>query len=87
VVQQAAAALSQIDGWIADEERRDADRRQGEERRPPPPAWLIQYGLNVRTSMPSTPETAGLRPRAAGAARTRNSGGSTDGGPVPTGKT
>ncbi|MEU1056937.1 DUF6233 domain-containing protein [Streptomyces sp. NPDC005876] len=46
VVQQVAAALSQIDGWIADEERRDADRRPGEERRPPSPAWLIQYGLN-----------------------------------------
>ncbi|MFE9679760.1 DUF6233 domain-containing protein [Streptomyces sp. NPDC006259] len=46
VVQQATAALNQIDGWIADEERRQGERRQGEQRRPPPPAWLIQYGLN-----------------------------------------
>ncbi|MEU9480765.1 DUF6233 domain-containing protein [Streptomyces sp. NPDC048191] len=46
VVQQATAALSQLDRWIADEERREAERRQGEERRPPAPAWLIQYGLN-----------------------------------------
>ncbi|MFF5968190.1 DUF6233 domain-containing protein [Streptomyces collinus] len=46
VVQQATAALRQIDGWIADEERREAERRRGEEMRPPPPEWLVQYGLN-----------------------------------------
>ncbi|MFI8235006.1 DUF6233 domain-containing protein [Streptomyces sp. NPDC085900] len=45
-MQQATAALSQIDGWIAAEERREAERRTGEGRWPPPPAWLIHYGLN-----------------------------------------
>ncbi|MFF4402533.1 DUF6233 domain-containing protein [Streptomyces sp. NPDC001480] len=46
MVQQATAALAQIDGWIAVEERREAERRPGEEMRPPPPEWLIQHGLN-----------------------------------------
>ncbi|WP_435609596.1 DUF6233 domain-containing protein [Streptomyces sp. C10-9-1] len=46
VVQQATAALAQIDAWIAVEERREAERRRGEEARPVPPEWLIQYGLN-----------------------------------------
>ncbi|MFD8354916.1 hypothetical protein ACFV1X_39110 [Streptomyces coelicoflavus] len=44
VMQQATAALRQIDRWIAAEERREAERRLGEEKRPPPPAWLLQYG-------------------------------------------
>ncbi|MFJ2968632.1 DUF6233 domain-containing protein [Streptomyces collinus] len=46
VVQQATAALAQIDGWIALEERREAERRRGMEMRPAPPDWLIQHGLN-----------------------------------------
>src|SRR4051794_4111499 len=46
VVQQATAALAQIDGWIAVEERREAERHRGEEMRPPPPEWLLQHGLN-----------------------------------------
>lgn len=46
VVRQATAALAQIDGWIAAEERREAERRRGEQARPAPPDWLIQYGLN-----------------------------------------
>ncbi|MFI1004915.1 DUF6233 domain-containing protein [Streptomyces galbus] len=46
VVQQATAALEQIDGWIAVEERREAERLRGEETRPAPPEWLIQHGLN-----------------------------------------
>ncbi|NDZ74550.1 hypothetical protein G3I36_26630 [Streptomyces sp. SID10362] len=46
VMQQATAAVRQLDGWIAEEERREAERRCGEEMRPPPPEWLIQYGLN-----------------------------------------
>ncbi|WP_086729655.1 DUF6233 domain-containing protein [Streptomyces carpinensis] len=37
VVQQATAALAQIDGWIAQEQRREAGRRRGAEMRPPPP--------------------------------------------------
>jgi hypothetical protein len=47
-VQQATAGLAQIDRWIADEERREEERRQGEARKPAPPEWLIQYGLNRR---------------------------------------
>jgi hypothetical protein len=46
VVQQARASLAQLDRWIADEERREAERLRGEERRPPPPEWLIERGLN-----------------------------------------
>lgn len=48
VVQQAEASLRQLDGWIAVEERREAERREAEERRPEPPEWLVQYGLNRR---------------------------------------
>ncbi|MFF4983771.1 DUF6233 domain-containing protein [Streptomyces sp. NPDC001046] len=50
VEQQATAALSQIDQWIAEEERREAERWRGELARPAPPEWLIQYGLN-RTNL------------------------------------
>ncbi|MFF4845579.1 DUF6233 domain-containing protein [Streptomyces collinus] len=46
VMQQTTAALAQLDGWIADEERRERERRQGEQMRPPQPEWLIQHGLN-----------------------------------------
>ncbi|MFD7439637.1 DUF6233 domain-containing protein [Streptomyces sp. NPDC059861] len=38
--------LRLLDRWIADEERREAERRRGEERRPAPPDWLVQYCLN-----------------------------------------
>ncbi|KUM96198.1 hypothetical protein AQI95_42755, partial [Streptomyces yokosukanensis] len=48
VEQQTARQLALIDRWIADEERLERERRQGEERRPPAPQWLIQYGLNRR---------------------------------------
>ncbi|MGW7821942.1 DUF6233 domain-containing protein [Streptomyces puniciscabiei] len=44
--QHTARQLAAIDQWIADEERREAERRQGEQQRPPAPEWLIQYGLN-----------------------------------------
>lgn len=37
--------------WIADEERREAERQQGEAARPAPPDWLLDYGLN-RDAMP-----------------------------------
>lgn len=46
VVQQATAALAQLDGWIAAEERREAEWRRGEEARPPAPDWLVERGLN-----------------------------------------
>ncbi|MCX5253665.1 DUF6233 domain-containing protein [Streptomyces canus] len=32
--------------WIADEEKREADRQRGLERRPPAPDWLLEVGLN-----------------------------------------
>ncbi|MDG9728381.1 DUF6233 domain-containing protein [Streptomyces sp. DH41] len=37
--------------WIADEERREAERRRGAEERPAPPDWLLEQGLN-RDSLP-----------------------------------
>ncbi|MGW3458582.1 DUF6233 domain-containing protein [Streptomyces olivaceoviridis] len=46
VEQQAVRQLGVIDRWIAEEERREAERRQGAQMRPAPPDWLIQYGLN-----------------------------------------
>ncbi|AGS73920.1 DUF6233 domain-containing protein [Streptomyces collinus] len=46
VEQQSAQQLALIDRWIAEEEQRERERRQGEERRPPQPEWLIQHGLN-----------------------------------------
>ncbi|MGW1917017.1 DUF6233 domain-containing protein [Streptomyces sp. NPDC002076] len=46
VEQQTTRQLTLIDRWIADEERREYERRQGEQRRPPKPKWLIQFGLN-----------------------------------------
>ncbi|MYQ61991.1 hypothetical protein GA0115242_100539 [Streptomyces sp. SolWspMP-5a-2] len=46
VEQQARASLRQLDRWIADEERREAERRQAEEQRLPPPEWLIERGLD-----------------------------------------
>ncbi|MER6031139.1 DUF6233 domain-containing protein [Streptomyces sp. NPDC001851] len=44
--QQTARQPALIDRWIADEERREAERRRGMKMRPAPPDWLIQYGLN-----------------------------------------
>ncbi|MFF7242165.1 DUF6233 domain-containing protein [Streptomyces collinus] len=46
VDQQSARQLTLINRWIAAEERRERERRQGEETRPPQPEWLIQHGLN-----------------------------------------
>ncbi|MGV9991905.1 DUF6233 domain-containing protein [Streptomyces sp. NPDC003374] len=51
VVQQATAALAQLDRWIADEERRERERRRGARRRPPQPAWLIEQGLDRRNAV------------------------------------
>jgi hypothetical protein len=44
--QHTARQLATIDQWIADEERRVAEQRQGEESRPPAPDWLLEVGLN-----------------------------------------
>jgi hypothetical protein len=41
-----AHQLGQVDRWIADEERKAAERRQGEQARPPQPDWLLEVGLN-----------------------------------------
>ncbi|MFF8940377.1 DUF6233 domain-containing protein [Streptomyces paradoxus] len=38
--------LSRTRRWIADEERREAERRVGEARRPSAPGWLIERGLD-----------------------------------------
>lgn len=46
VVQQATAALRQIDEWIAAEERREAERKRGMDARPSAPEWWIERGLN-----------------------------------------
>ncbi|MDT0387848.1 DUF6233 domain-containing protein [Streptomyces dubilierae] len=38
--------LARTRRWIADEERRVAERQRGIERRPPAPDWLLELGLN-----------------------------------------
>ncbi|MFD1657770.1 DUF6233 domain-containing protein [Streptomyces caeni] len=47
IVQQATAALAQIDQWIADEERRETERHTGEARRPRTPEWLMERGIGT----------------------------------------
>jgi hypothetical protein len=46
VAEHTARQLAAIDQWIADEERRQTEQRQGEENRPPTPDWLLEVGLN-----------------------------------------
>src|SRR4051812_43268449 len=48
LVQQHAATLAQVDGWIAEERRREAARRHAVEREQQRSEWLVQYGLNRR---------------------------------------
>ncbi|EMF20394.1 hypothetical protein H114_32664 [Streptomyces gancidicus BKS 13-15] len=50
IVQQAQASLAQVDAWIADEERRQAERERGRQARPPSPDWLLERGLNSRSA-------------------------------------
>lgn len=38
--------LARTRRWIADEERREAERQRGIEARPPDPDWLLELGLN-----------------------------------------
>jgi hypothetical protein len=40
------ADLERTRRWIADEERRQQERRRGEQARPPAPDWLIERGLD-----------------------------------------
>ena len=44
--------LARTRRWIADEERRESERRTGAENRPAPPDWLLDYGLN-KDAMPT----------------------------------
>ncbi|MFA3840556.1 DUF6233 domain-containing protein [Streptomyces aureus] len=44
----AVQQVEQIDRWIASEERREAERRHGEQAGPPAPDWLIEMGLGGR---------------------------------------
>lgn len=43
--------LEQIRSWKADEERRQAERAEGERRRPPEPDWLVERGLQGHRSV------------------------------------
>jgi hypothetical protein len=38
--------LESTRGWIAAEERRQAERQRGEQARPPEPDWLLERGLD-----------------------------------------
>jgi hypothetical protein len=53
--------LSRTRKWIADEERREAERRVGEGRRPPAPEWLIERGLDRSNIVVYTRVSAGTR--------------------------
>jgi hypothetical protein len=46
VAQQAAASLAQLDGWIAEEERRQVARERAEAARGPAGEWLVEQSLN-----------------------------------------
>ncbi|MFE9098865.1 DUF6233 domain-containing protein [Streptomyces sp. NPDC007264] len=47
VAQQATTALTQLDRWIADEERRETERRTGDARHPRTPEWLMERGIGT----------------------------------------
>ncbi|MGW3100318.1 DUF6233 domain-containing protein [Streptomyces sp. NPDC001102] len=38
--------LARTRRWIAEEERREAERQRGLQARPPAPEWLLELGLN-----------------------------------------
>ncbi|WP_167467709.1 DUF6233 domain-containing protein [Streptomyces rishiriensis] len=38
--------LARTQRWIAEEERREAERQRGAQARPPEPDWLLERGLN-----------------------------------------
>jgi hypothetical protein len=40
------ADLERTRRWIADEERKAAEKQRGEQARPPAPDWLLEMGLN-----------------------------------------
>lgn len=43
----AVQQVEQIDRWIADEERREAEQQQGEERLPPTPDWVVELSIGL----------------------------------------
>ncbi|MEV2249380.1 DUF6233 domain-containing protein [Streptomyces sp. NPDC050147] len=43
--------LGQVERWIAEAERREAERRRGEQARPPAPDWQIEQGLDGRAAV------------------------------------
>jgi hypothetical protein len=51
VEHQAARQLALMDRWIADEERREAERERRLATRQAAPDWLIERGLNGRTAV------------------------------------
>ncbi|MQY35417.1 hypothetical protein SRB17_33940 [Streptomyces sp. RB17] len=51
VEHQAARQLALMDRWIADEERREAERQRRLTVRQAAPDWLIERGLNGRTTV------------------------------------
>ncbi|MGW4300396.1 DUF6233 domain-containing protein [Streptomyces sp. NPDC004646] len=48
--------LARTRRWIAAEERREAERRQGAAHRPAPPDWVLDHGLN-RNALPTAVHT------------------------------
>ncbi|MEU5901893.1 DUF6233 domain-containing protein [Streptomyces venezuelae] len=40
-----ARDLARTDRWIAEEERRQAERTRGEQARPPVPEWIVERGI------------------------------------------
>ncbi|AOR32651.1 hypothetical protein BFF78_17690 [Streptomyces fodineus] len=51
VEHQAARQLALMDRWIADEERREAERQRRLATRRAAPEWLIERGLNGRSAV------------------------------------
>jgi hypothetical protein len=51
VQQHTERQLALIDQWIAEEERRERERRRGERARLPAPKWLLEFGLNRDTAV------------------------------------
>ncbi|GAA2200516.1 DUF6233 domain-containing protein [Streptomyces bangladeshensis] len=51
VEHQAARQLALMDRWIADEERREAERQRRLAARRNAPEWAVEHGLNGRTAV------------------------------------
>lgn len=55
-----AADLERTRRWIAEEERRQAERQRGLEARPPVPDWVVEQALN-RDALPVAVHVGGCR--------------------------